>query len=190
MRVLGIMGSPRRGGNTDILLDQVLAGAREVGGEVEKVRVAELAISPCREIYACLKDAKCAIRDDMTRLYDKLMEADRIAFASPIFFYGLTSQAKAVVDRCQALWVGTHRLGMLESETRVRKGVFVSVGATRGTKLFDGAVLTVRYFFDAIGVEYVGELLVRGVDEKGEIRRHPDVLEQALRLGRELVSRE
>jgi len=170
MKVLGIMGSPRRQSNTEILLDKALEGAREAGAEVEKVLASKLKISPCLEIYACRKDGDCAIKDDMQLLYKKLLEADHIIFASPIFFYGVTSQAKALVDRCQALWVRKHVLDMGKEDKRVRRGVFISVGATRGTKLFDGAVLTVKYFFDAIGVKYSGDLLVRGVDNKGQIR--------------------
>jgi len=187
MKVLGIMGSPRRQSNTEILLDKALEGAREAGAEVEKVLVSKLKISPCLEIYACLKDGNCAIKDDMQLLYEKLLEADHIIFASPIFFYGITSQAKAIVDRCQALWVRKHVLSMGKEDKRVRKGVFISVGATRGKKLFDGAVLTVKYFFDAIGVKYSGDLLVRGIDNKGQIREHPTVLEDAFHLGQELV---
>jgi multimeric flavodoxin WrbA len=187
MKVLGIMGSPRKQSNTDILLDKALEGAREAGAEVEKVLVSKLKISPCLEIYACLKDGDCAIKDDMQLLYKKLLEADHIVFASPIFFYGITSQAKAVIDRCQALWVRKHVLGMDKEDNRVRRGVFISVGATQGKKLFDGAVLTVRYFFDAIGVEYSGDLLVRGIDNKGQIGEHPAALEDAFRLGQELV---
>jgi multimeric flavodoxin WrbA len=187
MKVLGIMGSPRRQSNTEILLDKALEGAREAGAEVEKVLVSKLKISPCLEIYACLKDGNCAIKDDMRLLYEKLLEADHIIFASPIFFYGITSQAKAIIDRCQALWVRKHVLGMGKEDKRVRRGMFISVGATRGTKLFDGAVLTVKYFFDAIGVKYSGDLLVRGIDNKGQIREHPAALEDAFRLGQELV---
>ena len=187
MKVLGIMGSPRRQSNTEILLDKALEGAKEAGAEVEKVLISKLRISPCLEIYACSKDGNCNIKDDMQTLYDKLLEADHIVFASPIFFYGITSQAKAVIDRCQALWVRRHVLGMDKEDRRERKGVFISVGATRGTKLFDGAVLTVKYFFDAIGVEYSGDLLVRGIDGKGQIREHPAALEDAFRLGQELV---
>jgi multimeric flavodoxin WrbA len=123
----------------------------------------------------------------MQTLYDKLLQADHIVFASPIFFYGITSQAKAVVDRCQALWVRRHVLGMGKGDTRVRGGVFISVGATRGEKLFDGAVLTVKYFFDAVGVKYAGGLLIRGIDNKAQIREHPTALEDAFRLGQELV---
>lgn len=187
MKVLGIMSSPRRQSNTEILLDKALEGAREAGAEVEKVLVSKLKISPCLEIYACRKDGNCAIKDDMQSLYKKLLEADHIIFASPIFFYGVTSQAKAIIDRCQALWVRRHVLGMGKEDKRERRGVFISVGATRGKKLFDGAVLTVKYFFDAIGVKYSGDLLVRGIDNKGQIGEHPAVLEDAFRLGQELV---
>jgi multimeric flavodoxin WrbA len=187
MKVLGIMGSPRRQGNTEILLDKALEGAREAGAEVEKVLVSSLNISPCLEIYACLKDGNCSIKDDMQLLYKKLLEADCIIFASPIFFYGITSQAKAVIDRCQALWVRRHELGMGKEDKRERRGMFISVGATRGAKLFDGAVLTVKYFFDAIGVKYSGDLLVRGIDDKAQINERPTALDDAFRLGQELV---
>jgi len=187
MKVLGIMGSPRRKSNTEILLDKALEGAGEAGAEVEKVLVSKLKISPCLEIYACLKDGNCAIKDDMQLLYKKLLEADHVIFASPMFFYGITSQAKAIIDRCQALWVRRHVLGMGKEDKRVRRGVFISVGATQGKKLFDGAVLTVKYFFDAVGVKYSGDLLVRGIDKKGQIEEHPAALEDAFRLGQELV---
>jgi multimeric flavodoxin WrbA len=123
----------------------------------------------------------------MQSLYKKLLEADHVIFASPMFFYSVTSQSKAVIDRCQALWVRKHVLGMGKEDKRERRGVFISVGATRGTKLFDGAVLTVKYFFDAIGVKYSGDLLVRGIDNKGQIGEHPTALEDAFRLGQELV---
>jgi multimeric flavodoxin WrbA len=187
MKVLGIMGSPRRQSNTEILLDKALEGAKEAGAEVEKVLISKLRISPCLEIYACRKDGNCAINDDMQSLYKKLLEADHVILASPMFFYGVTSQAKAVIDRCQALWVRKHVLGMGKEDRRERRGLFISVGATRGTKLFEGAVLTVKYFFDAIGVRYSGDLLVRGIDNKAQIKEHPTALEDAFRLGQELV---
>jgi multimeric flavodoxin WrbA len=187
MKVLGIMGSPRRQSNTEILLDKALEGAREAGAEVEKVLVSKLKISPCLEIYACRKDGDCAIKDDMQSLYEKLLEADHIIFASPIFFYGITSQAKAIIDRCQALWARKHVLGIGKEDKRLRRGVFISIGATRGKKLFDGAVLTVKYFFDAVGVKYSGDLLIREIDNKGQIGEHPAALEDAFRLGQELV---
>jgi len=187
MKILGIMGSPRRHSSTEILLDRVLLGAEQMGAEVDKVVVSEIKVHPCVEIYACRREGKCAIKDDMEWLYVKLLEADHIVFSSPIFFYGLTSQAKAIVDRCQALWVRKYILGMGAGDKRVRRGVFVSVGATRGEKLFDGAVLTVKYFFNAIGVKYAGDLLIRGIEHEAQIREHATASQDAFRLGQRLV---
>jgi multimeric flavodoxin WrbA len=186
LRVLGIMGSPRVKGNTDLLLDEALRGAQSQGAEVEKIMVDKLKIAPCREYHGCLKDGNCVIRDDMDKIYPKLLDADRLIVASPIFFYGLTSQIKALIDRCQALWVRKYVPGQgLPSSART--GAFIAVGATRGEKLFDGSILTVKYFFQAIGVSYVDELLIRGVDKKGEIKKHPTALSAAFELGRKLA---
>ena len=186
MKVLGIMGSPRIKGNTDLLLDEALKGARGQGAEVEKVIVDKLNIAPCREYYGCVKDGNCVIRDDMDNIYPKLLDTDRVIVASPIFFYGLTSQVKALIDRCQALWARKYVLKQSLPDS-ARKGAFIAVGATRGRKLFDGSILTVKYFFKAISVEYVDELLVPGVDKRGEIKEHPTALSDAFELGRRLV---
>ncbi len=188
MKVLGIMGSPRIKGNTDLLLDEALKGAQSQQAEVEKIIVDKLKITPCREYYGCLKDGNCVIRDDMDDIYPKLLEADGIIVASPIFFYGLTAQLKALIDRCQALWARKYVLKQTFPNSG-RKGAFITVGATRGEKLFDGSILMVKYFFQAVGVKYVDELLVRGVDKRGEIKEHPTTLLDALDLGRRLDQR-
>jgi multimeric flavodoxin WrbA len=186
MRILGIMGSPRIRGNTDLLLDEALKGAQSQGAEIEKIVVGQLKIAPCKEDYACLKDGNCAIRDAMDDIYPKLLNADGVIVASPIFFYGLTSQAKALIDRCQALWARKYVLKQKPPDSG-RKGAFIAVGATQGEKLFDGSILTVRYFFQTIGVKYADELLIRGIDKKGEIKEHPTALRDAFELGRRLV---
>jgi len=185
LKVLGIMGSPRVGGNTDLLLDKALKGAEDEGARVEKIIVDRLNISPCREYYGCLKDGKCLIRDDMDKIYPELVEAERLIIASPIFFYGLSAQVKALIDRSQALWARKYVLHDLPE--KIRKGALIAVGATRGEKLFDGSILTVKYFFKSIGVEYSDELLVRGIDKRGEIREHPAALSGAYELGKRLV---
>ncbi len=185
MRLLGIMGSPRLNGNTDLLLDEALKGARDQGVEVEKVTAYNLKIAPCREIYACLNDGNCVIRDDMVDLYPKILKADAIIIASPIFFYTISAQVMPLISRCQAFW---SRRYILKMEIPLKKGAFIAVGATRGAKLFDGPKLTIKYFFHAINAEYKEELLVRGVDKKGEIKDHPEYLTGAFELGRRLVS--
>lgn len=187
MKVLGIMGSPRLGGNTDLLLDAALEGALRRGADVEKVLVDRLNISPCREHYGCLNDGQCVIRDAMDGLYPRLVAAGCVVVASPVFFYGITAQLKALIDRCQALWARRHILKQTWP-TAGRRGAFISVGATGGEKLFDGSVATIRYFFKTIGVEYSQELLVRGVDQKGDIRRHPSALRDAFDMGGRLAA--
>ena len=186
MKVLGIMGSPRIKSNTDLLLDEALRGAKNQGAEVEKIVVDKLKISPCKEYLGCFRDGNCVIRDDMDDVYPKLLEADVVIIASPIFFYGVTSQAKALIDRCQALWARKHILKQSLPDGG-RKGAFIAVGATKGKRLFEGPMLTVKYFFEAIGVEYADELLIRGVDARGEIKDHPTALSDAFNLGTRLV---
>ncbi len=186
MKVLGIMGSPRIKGNTELLLDEALEGTRSQQAEVEKIVVDKLKITPCREYYGCLQDGNCVIRDDMDDIYPKLLGADAIIVASPIFFYAVSAQMLAFISRCQALWARKYVLKNLD--VPLRKGAFIAVGATRGEKLFEGPILTVKYFFKAINVEYTDELLIRGVDKRGEIKEHPTALADAFEVGKRLVS--
>lgn len=184
MKVLGIMGSPRSKGNTDLLLDEALKGAQSRGAEVEKITVSNLKIAPCREIYACLKDGKCVIKDDMDGIYTTLLNADAVIVATPIFFYTVSAQLMPLISRCQALWSRRYVLNM---DMPAKKGAFIGVGATKGARLFDGPRLTIRYFFKAINAEYTDELLIRGIDKKGEIKEHPTALTDAYELGKRLA---
>lgn len=186
LKVLGIMGSPRIKGNSDLLLEEALRGAREQQAETEKIVVDKLNLTACREYYACLRDGKCVIKDDMDAIYRKLLEADAIIVASPIFFYTVSAQLMLLISRCQAIWARKYVLKDLD--VPMRKGAFIAVGATKGQKLFDGPRLTMHYFFQAINVEYKEELLVRGVDKKGEIKDHPDMLAAAFELGKRIAA--
>jgi len=186
LKVLGIMGSPRMKGNTDLLLDEALKGAAHQQAEVEKILVDKLQIAPCKEYYGCLKDGKCVIKDDMDDIYDKLLTADVVIIASPMFFYTVSAQLMLLISRCQALWARKYVLKNMDIPEK--KGAFIAVGATRGEKLFDGPKLTIKYFFQAINARYTEELLVRGVDKKGEIKDHPTALSDAYELGKRLAA--
>lgn len=186
VKVVAIKGSPRKGGNTDVLLDEAVRGAREEGAEVREVILRDLKITPCLEIYACLKDGRCPIQDDMTSLYAVMDESHRLVLASPIFFYSVSATTKAFIDRCQAGWARRYVLKRRLSSAIERKGAFIAVGATKGKKLFEGVRLTAKYFFDAIDMTYAEELLIRGVDLKGEILDHPEFLKDAYELGRRM----
>ena len=187
MRILGLMGSPRLKGNTEILLDEVLKGAQSQGADVEKLILSSFNIKPCLEIYGCKKDGRCVLKDDFDALLESVFHADALILASPIFFYNLPAHTKAFVDRCQSLWVNKYVLKRPLPVQKKRKGYFVSIGATHGERLFKGVKLTVRYFFDVLDVTYSGELLVRGVDGKGAISEHPAALREALELGRRIA---
>jgi len=189
MKVLGIFGSPRKGGNTELLLEEALKGAEKAGAKMERLFLSDFTITPCKECHGCDNTGNCITLDDMGKIYPKLLEADIIILASPIFFYGVTAWAKALIDRTQAFWVRKYLLKdpSLGKEGRKRKGFFISVGATKGPKVFEGAIQTVKYFFDVLNAEYVGELVFRNVEAKGDILKHPEALQQAFEAGRRLV---
>ena len=186
MKVLGIMGSPRMQGNTDLMLDEALKGSASQGAEVEKILADKLQITACKEYYACLKDGNCVIKDDMDAVYEKLLAADAVIIASPIFFYTISAQLMPLISRCQALWARKYILKSMDIPEK--RGAFIAVGATRGEKLFDGPKLTIKYFFQAINAGYTDELLIRGVDKKGEIKDHPTTLADAGELGERLAT--
>jgi len=188
-QVLAIYGSPRRKGNTALLLNRAVQGAREAGAEVEEVVLRDLKMSPCLEIYGCLKTGRCAIKDDFQGLYDRILECQGIILASPVFFYTVSAHTKILMDRCQSLWVKRYWLEKTPFNERgsSRKGLFISVGATKGKRLFEGILLTVRYFFDAIDTELWGSLLYRGLDFEGDVQKHPEYLEEAFQKGKGLV---
>ena len=189
MRVLGIAGSPRRGGNTDLLLAEVMKGAASWGAEVKTVILNDLEISPCQHCDACFKVGRCRIDDDMQMVYRELEAADRIVLASPIQFMGLTAQMKAMIDRCQALWARKYVLKIPPlGDRRERKGFFISVGGRKVANVFDGALITIKSLFAVLDITYAGELLFPGIDEKGAIAKTPDALQQAFLVGQELVA--
>ena len=190
MKVLGIFGSPRRGGNTEILLEEALKGAEKEGAKLERLYLGDFTLTPCKECHGCDRTGDCVILDDMQKVYPRLLESDVVILASPIFFYGVTAWAKALIDRSQAFWARKYLLKdpSLGKEGKKRKGFFISVGATKGPRVFEGAVLTVKYFCDVLNAEYVGELVFRGVEAKGDILKHPEALQQAFEAGKRLVS--
>ena len=161
MKVLGLFGSPRRGGNTEILLEEALKGAEAEGAEIERLYLSDLDMTPCTECHGCDETGACVILDEMQQVYPKLLEADVILLVSPVFFYGVTAWAKILIDRCQAFWAKKYLVKdpSMGSRGKRRKGFFISVGATKGKRVFEGAIMTAKYFFDVLNAEYVGELV-------------------------------
>ncbi len=188
MKVLGIAGSPRRGGNTDLLLAELMRGAASRGAEVRTIVLNDLKITPCQHCDACLKEGNCRIQDDMQDIYQELEQSDRIVLATPVQFMGLTASLKAMIDRCQCLWARKYVLKIPPlPEDKQRKGFFISVGGRRIKDLFEPSLVTVRTWFRILDIDYAGDLLFPGIDEKGAITNHPTALQQAFLAGQKLV---
>lgn len=189
MKVLIVLGSPRRGGNSEILARSTAAGIEDAGGAVEFLRLNKENITPCQGCGGCEKTGSCILNDDMTLLYQKIAEADAMLLVSPVYFYGLTAQMKTFVDRCQALWCRRYLLDVKKVDSK-RKGYFMATAATKGEKMFQCCMFSAKYFFDAISMSYDYEdsFLVNGVDAKGEVQKDPQYVADAYIFGVKICS--
>ena len=189
MKILVFLGSPRKKGNSEMaaqtVVDQLI---KEIGGEVEYVRLAAEDISPCIACGGCEKTGECIVRDDMIDLYGRLDKADLIFLAAPTYFYGLSAQIKRFIDRIQARWSRKYLLKSSFRKEDIRRGYLICTAATHGKKLFDGSVLVAKSFFDAIDVPYGGSLLIRGVDERGEFSTNQEEVEKAQLFATEITT--
>ena len=182
VKVLGISGSPRRHGNTETLLDAVLDGAREAGGEVEKIVLRSLEYASCRGCNACHKTGVCVIKDDLTEVFTKIGDADVLVLASPIYSMGITAEAKGLIDRAQYLWARKFILKTLyhtPDRTRRHKGIFVSTAGLGWENVFDAA-------FPAF--DYWDNVIANDLDRYGGIAGHPTALAEARKKGRDVVN--
>lgn len=188
-QIVAIYGSPRRRGNTATLLKHAVQGAVDAGAQVDEIILRDLKMSPCLEIYACKKEGRCAIKDDFHNVVDQILKAKGLILASPIFFYTVSAHTKILMDRCQSLWVKKYWIDKVPFDQwePKRKGLFISVGATKGKKLFNGVLLTVKYFFDVLDMELFRSLLYRRLEFEDDILKYPKYLEEAYEAGKALA---
>jgi multimeric flavodoxin WrbA len=186
MLILGVAGSPRRGGNTQILLNRALSGAAAAGAQTKVLMVSELSLSGCTECGDCDETGECSIQDDMRGVYDEVARADAVIVASPIFFGHLPAQMKMVIDRFQAWWVAKYVLKSPHVKGK-RPGAFICVGAMKRTDYFECARKTIRAFFATAGLSYHAELFRNGLDVKSAILEDRRALEEAFQIGQQLV---
>lgn len=173
MFILGLQGSPRKKGNTDLFLSAFLDSAARRGAAVKTIQAAKAGIVPCRGCGYCEKHGTCVIADDpmAVEIFGLIRQADLVVAASPVYFYGISAQLKILIDRCQTLWSRKYVFKVKDPLASVRKGLLFSVAASRGRQLFDGIHLTAKYFFDAIDARMEHAITYRGIEAKGAIRR-------------------
>jgi arsenate reductase len=177
MLVVGLQGSPRKKGNTNFLLSTFMTAAEKFGARTIVIDVTRKEIIPCKEYTVCEKKGYCPIEDDVKdEIYPLLREADLVVLATPIFFYNMTAQLKAVVDRCQTFWARKYKLKLKDPGAGMRRGFLLAVGATKGKNLFEGLNLTTQYFFDAIWAKFEGSLTYRGMEGPKDMAAHPTVI--------------
>jgi multimeric flavodoxin WrbA len=177
MLVIGLQGSPRKKGNTSFLLTSFMQAAESLGAQTRIIEVTQKNIIPCKEYVVCEKKGFCPIDDDVnSEIYPLIRQAEVVILASPIFFYNMTAQLKAVVDRCQTFWARKYKLKLADPAKKTKRGFLLSVGATRGKNLFEGLQLTAQYFFDAIDARFEGSLTYRNIEGPKDLAKHPTVL--------------
>ncbi len=193
IRVLAVAGSPRRHGNSEQLLDWVIAAMiAEPDVSVRKIVLSEADIHPCRGCNACEKMNRCVMRDGMDEMHDLIIDADCIILASPIYCMSLCSQVKALVDRSQVFRSRKYvlRLPIVPAERKGKRlGLFISTAGQDWDYVFDAAVPVVKCFFHVIEVKDrdISYLMIRNVDEKEAILAHPTAQGDADRIAAEII---
>lgn len=183
MKVLAILGSPRKGGNTDILTERVLDAAREAGADIETIALRSLKISPCIGCERCWKvDGRpCAFKDDMP--YQTIADADVLIFATPVYWYSTTAIMKAFLDR----FVPFNRP---EGKPRIqrKKAVLITAYEEEGPTAAEPLLRMMEMSFEYLHLECAGKLVVDGVGAKGAVLDRPEALSQAIEIGRRIAS--
>ncbi len=191
-KIVAIYGSPRRKGNTGLLLDKLMEGAAESGSLpkkdviIKKIVVSDLNISPCKGCRNCSITGECIVDDDMQQVYKELIEADFLAVASPVFFTTVSGYLKALIDRCQRFWSlkYEHKKRII---TKKRKGIFISTAGSGFNDIFNCPRKVIRSFFDVLYVDYLCDFVFNNVDSQGDIVKNEEAMEDLYRFGKDKI---
>lgn len=172
-KIVILVGSMRKGGNTDLLASSFAKGA-SINNDVEIVSVANNKVNPCIGCNSCFtrESSKCFQDDDMVQIYEKLKIADILVIASPVYFYGISAELKAIIDRLHT---------PMRNEFRIKKLALILVGAATIPELFDSIKMQYRLVLNFFHLEDAGMVLVRGAKDKGDVS--DEALDEAYNLG-------
>ena len=183
--VIGFVGSPRSGGNTDILVDEILSGAREAGATTTKVMLDDLTINPCKACYGCRPGGVCVQDDDMTGLFEKMQQAEVWVIGTPIYWWGPSAQLKAFVDR----WFA--KAGDKEEQERTFRGRRIVLALPMGDTNPKTGRHVVGMFTDAlkyVGADLFDTVVAPGAYDAGDVRALTDIMEKARAAGKAVVA--
>ncbi|NLC11200.1 MAG: flavodoxin family protein [Firmicutes bacterium] len=182
--ILAISSSPRRHGNSELLLQFFVRALEKKGLNVSSIRVNDLNIRPCQACDSCAKTGECILKDDMQSIYPRVAAARAMVLASPIYFGTLSGQLKIFIDRFQCWWQAKYQLKKPKVTLEMGKlGYFISVGAMKKKEYCEDALKIAKIYYHNINYHYYGSLCYRGIDEKGAILKKPDALQEAYTVG-------
>lgn len=175
-QVIIISSSPRKKGNSDLLCSSFMKGAQEAGNTVEKIQLRDMIIGCCYGCYNCERTGECVQKDDMTEILDKLIKADVIVLASPVYFYSICAQMKQMIDRCVARWQEFHD----------KELYYIVTAADQDSSNLVRAVECFRGFADCLeGSKEKGVIYGAGAQNKGDVENMP-VMQEAYEMGKEI----
>jgi len=190
IRVIGVLGSPHRHGNTEILLDTFLKGATEAGADTEKVILSRLSYSSCKGCNACHKTGECILKDDVHPVFERMLNADCLAISSPIYTMGITTELKGFIDRAHYIWVRHYKLKTypLPPEKKIlHRGYFLSTAGMDRDDVFSTAIPMMTALFNIFGFSYCENILAKDMDGYGGIAGNPEILASASQSGNDAV---
>ena len=189
LSVLGLACSPRRDGNSTRLLLEAMETAKLEGHTTELLYLSDLKISPCQGCNACSAKGICVIKDDILKLREKLVQADRLIIAAPIFMMGLNAQTKIIIDRMQPFWAlkYLHHQTLTNPSGYERAGLYLATAGLKKPDVFDCAERTMKTFFHMLDIRYAQPCLYSGIDLAGEINEHPTAFDEVRKAALALV---
>lgn len=165
MYILGISGSPKKTGYTNLLFDEALDGAIAGGAKTDRIILNEIDFKACQECGRCDETGICVFGDDMKDIYAKLITCDALIIASPIYFGTITAQLKTMIDRCHSVWVSKYVLKNNAPTTKKRRGIFICTAGKDIDTYFENAKKVVKIFFATLGIEYKDDIFISGLDK-------------------------
>lgn len=190
---LGVACSPRKNGNTEILLATAMETLGSLGVDTDLARLADIQYSPCQACEGCYSTGRCVIRDGAGPVFEKILRTNILIMAAPVFSMGICAHAKMFIDRAQQFWATRYILKRPVVEDvklrETRRGIFISAAGTNLPGVFDGTLRVARYFFKMMDVRLEGAFCYPGTDKKGEIRSNTRALEEIREAARKLADR-
>jgi len=181
-KILGVVGSPRRNGNTHIIVSRILEGAKKGGAAVEILFLGDLTIAECDGCHVCWEGKGCSKNDDMNNIYQKIIESDVIIFGTPVYWYGPTALMKGFIDRFVYFNCPANR-----EKIRAKSAVIAVPFEAENPETAAGVVSFFENSREYLQMKLVGKIIVPGVSRKGEILEKTDMLKEGYELGRRLA---